>query len=149
MRNALRQRARRDLDEDLRVFRGKKVRRSKWGWLRGVRQALGLRVGEVAKRMKVGQSEVFRLEMAEVRDTITMGRLRAAAEAMGCEVVYAVVPVRGTLDDLADELERERKKKKKVKRKSLANCDPYGFVKTVETVVALSEWHTGRSGEKL
>lgn len=146
MRNEVRRRVRRDLDEDLRVFRGPRVRRSRWGWLRGVRQALGMRVGEVGQRLKVGKSEVYRLEMSEARETITLKRLRAAAEAIGCEVVYAVVPRRGTLEDLAAELEKERRKQKSERRKSLASSDPYGFLKTLDTVLALTQWHTGRSG---
>jgi len=146
MQNELRRRARRDLDEDLRIFRNSKVRRSKWGWLRGVRQALGMRVSEEAQRLKVGMSEVYRLEMSEVRETITIKKLRATARAMGCELVYAVVPERGTLEDLAEALEVERRKKKSGKRKRLSSSDPYGFLKTLDTVVALSEWHTGKSG---
>jgi predicted DNA-binding mobile mystery protein A len=144
MRNEVRRKVRRDLDEDLRIFRGPRVRRSKWGWLRGVRQALGMRVGEVGQRLKVGKSEVYRLEMSEARETITLKRLRAVAEAMDCEVVYAVVPARGTLEDLAQALEEERRKKKNGRRKSLANSDPYGFLKTLDTVLALTEWHTGK-----
>ncbi len=110
MRSELRRRARRDLDEDLRVIRGSRVRRSKWGWLRGVRQALGMRVAEVAGRLKTGKSEVYRLEVSEARETITLRKLRAAAEAMGCELVYALVPARGTLEELAETLEAERRK---------------------------------------
>jgi len=144
MRNELRVRARRDLDESLRVFQGKRIRRSKWGWLRGVRQALGMRVGEVAKRMRVVQSEVYRLEVAEVRDSITLRKLRAAAEAMGCEVVYAVVPVNGTLEDLAEDLELERQKHKTPKQKRLAKADPYGLLSMVTTVMKLAEWHEGK-----
>ena len=144
MRNELRVRARRDLDESLRVFQGKRIRRSKWGWLRGVRQALGMRVGEVAKRMRVVQSEVYRPEVAEVRDSITLRKLRAAAEAMGCEVVYAVVPVNGTLEDLAEDLELERQKHKTPKQKRLAKADPYGLLSMVTTVMKLAEWHEGK-----
>ena len=144
MNKEMRRRARRELDEDLRVFRGKKVRRSKWGWLRGVRQALGMRVEEVARQLKVGRSEVYRLEMSESRETITLKRLRAAAAAMRCEVVYAVVPMKGTLEELAEELDRERKKRGPAGRRSLAREDPFGFLETVETVLALTGWHTGR-----
>ena len=144
----LRTRARRELDEDLRVFRGKRVRRSKWGWLRGVRQALGMRVDEVARRLNVGRSEVYRLEMSESRETITLKKLRAAAAAMGCEVVYAVVPRKGTLEELAEELERERKKHPTGRRKSLANSDPFRFTQMVETVLALTGWHAGKAGRR-
>jgi predicted DNA-binding mobile mystery protein A len=144
MQSELRRRVRRDLDEELRVFRGNKVRRSKWGWLRGVRQALGMRVAEVAWRLKMGKSEVYRLEMSEARETITLKKLRATAEAMGCELVYAVVPRQGTLEDLAGALETERRKHKRGRRKRLSGNDPYGFLKTLDTVLALAGWHTGR-----
>lgn len=145
MNKEVRSRARRELDEDLRVFKGKRVRRSKWGWLRGVRQALGMRVSEVARRLKVGQSEVYRLEVSELHETVTLKKLRAAAQAMGCELVYAVVPENGTLEDLAMELERERERRRRERRKSLASDDPFGLVKTVKSVLALTGWHSGRS----
>jgi len=103
-----------------------------------------MRVGEVAKRMRVVQSEVYRLEVAEVRDSITLRKLRAAAEAMGCEVVYAVVPVNGTLEDLAEDLELERQKHKTPKQKRLAKADPYGLLSMVTTVMELAEWHEGK-----
>jgi predicted DNA-binding mobile mystery protein A len=143
MRRELRARVRRDLDEDLRVFRGRKVRRSRWGWLRGVRQALGMRVAEVAERMKVGNSEVYRLEMSEVRDTITLKKLRGAAEAMGCELVYAVVPLRGTLEELAEELEQQRQRRKRARPKRGPKTDPYGLERTLRTVLTLAGWHSG------
>jgi hypothetical protein len=66
------------------------------------------------------------------------------AAAMGCEVVYAVVPVEGTLEDLSEALVRERQKHKTPKQKRLAKSDPYGLVSMVTTVVALADWHQGK-----
>ena len=120
------------------------MRRSKWGWLRGVRQALGMRVAEVARGMKMGESEVYRLEISEIRETITLTKLRAAAAAMGCEVVYGVVPTQGTLEDLAEGLVTERLKRKKGNRKRLSGSDPYGLVKTIKSMISLVGWHQGR-----
>jgi predicted DNA-binding mobile mystery protein A len=142
--------ARHDLDGYLKIYQSSRIRREKWGWLRGVRQALGMRVAEVAAQMKVGKSEVFRLEMAEVRDTITLKKLRAVAKAMRCEVVYAVVPVRGTLEEIAEELEEERARKRRRalgKRKKFEDGDPYGLVKTVKHMLTLTDWHMGRRGD--
>jgi predicted DNA-binding mobile mystery protein A len=39
-------------------------------------------------------SVLVRLERSEVADAITLGSLRAAAEAMDCTLVYAIVPNR-------------------------------------------------------
>ena len=49
--------------------------------------------------------EVFRLEKAERSRRIVLANLQRAAEALDCEVVYAIVPREGTLEDLALEQE--------------------------------------------
>ncbi|MDA0700711.1 MAG: mobile mystery protein A [bacterium] len=64
------------------------------GWIRAIRDALGLTVRQLARRMGKNHSVVVRLEGSEVADTITLGSLRAAAEAMDCTLVYAIVPNR-------------------------------------------------------
>jgi hypothetical protein len=47
---------------------------------------------------------VFDLEAREVKNTISMRSLSRMAEAMGCKVVYGIVPRDGkTLDRLAEE----------------------------------------------
>ncbi|TVR92184.1 MAG: mobile mystery protein A [Trueperaceae bacterium] len=64
------------------------------GWIRAIRDALGLTVRQLAQRMGKSHSVVVRLEGSEAADTITLGSLRAAAEAMNCSLVYAIVPNR-------------------------------------------------------
>jgi predicted DNA-binding mobile mystery protein A len=64
------------------------------GWVRAIRDALGLTVRQLARRMGKTHSVVVRLEGSETADTITLGSLRAAAEAMDCTLVYAIVPNR-------------------------------------------------------
>jgi predicted DNA-binding mobile mystery protein A len=144
MQKEERQRVRRDLDNDIRIFRSRKIRRTPWGWLRGVRQALGMQAGEIARRMKIGESEVFRLEVAEQQESITLRKLREAAAAMGCELVYAVVPVRGSLEDLAEEIEEERRKRLANRKKRGPRDDPYGLAKTVKAVLTLAGWDIGK-----
>lgn len=144
MRSELRRRVRRELEDEIRVFRSESVRRSRWGWLRGVRQAVGLPVAEMARRMKVGESEIFRLEVAEVEDSITLRKLRAAAEALGCEVVYAVVPTRGTLEDLAAEVDRDRPGMEAERQKRGPKGDPFRLLESVRALLTMSGWHSGR-----
>ena len=119
-----------------------------WGWLRGVRQAVGLPVAEMARRMKVGESEVFRLEVAEVEDSITLKKLRAGAEALGCELVYAVVPLAGTLEDLAAEVERDRLRKAAERPKRGSKGDPFRLLESVKALLTLSGWHHRRERRK-
>jgi hypothetical protein len=53
--------------------------------------------------MGVNRSVVFDLEASEVKCTINFGSMVRMAEAMGCVVVYGIVPEGGkTLDALAD-----------------------------------------------
>jgi hypothetical protein len=55
------------------------------------------------EEMGVGRSAVFDLETRERKKTITLQSLGRMAEAMGCKVVYGVVPIDGgTLEHMAE-----------------------------------------------
>lgn len=62
------------------------------GWIRAIRQALGMSTTELAARMGVTQSRVSVIEQGETRGTIKLETLRRAASALDCELVYALVP---------------------------------------------------------
>lgn len=62
------------------------------GWLRAIRDALGLTTKQLALRMGVSQPRVVALEKGEVEETLTLASLRRAAEALDCQLVYALVP---------------------------------------------------------
>ena len=62
------------------------------GWVRTLRQALGMTTSQLAARMGITRQAVLQMEAAERKQTVTWSSLRKAATAMDCEVVYAVVP---------------------------------------------------------
>jgi predicted DNA-binding mobile mystery protein A len=62
------------------------------GWVRAIRDALGMSTTQLARRLGVDQSNVVRLEQSEMNDTVRLGTLRRAAEALDCTLVYALVP---------------------------------------------------------
>ncbi|OEU75189.1 MAG: DNA-binding protein [Desulfuromonadales bacterium C00003068] len=62
------------------------------GWLRSIREALGMSGKQLGARMGVSQPRVVQLEKDEVSGAVTMKTMRQAAEAMDCVFVYAVVP---------------------------------------------------------
>lgn len=62
------------------------------GWIKAIRQALGMTTAQLAKRMGVRQPSVVALEQSEVRGTIELATLRRAAEALDCTLVYALIP---------------------------------------------------------
>jgi predicted DNA-binding mobile mystery protein A len=105
---------RQKLDETLLAFRvARRAAGETQGWLRAVRQAVGLPVDEVARRMGVSKWEIFRMEVAEKESRIGLGTLRQAAAALDCELVYALTPRQGTLEDLAA-MERSSREKMRV-----------------------------------
>ena len=70
------------------------------GWLKAIREALGMTATHQAKTLGVNTSTVTRLEQSEADDTISLGSLRRAAEALGCELQYALVPKRPLAETL-------------------------------------------------
>ena len=62
------------------------------GWIRAIREALGMTTGQLAKRLGVRQPRVTELERGEATGNITMKSLERAAEALGCRIVYVFVP---------------------------------------------------------
>lgn len=105
MRERERKLARRRLDEEMRPLRRAGTQtNSTQALLRTVRQALGVPVKEMTEKMGVSRSVLFELEASESRRTITLRSMARAAGAMGCKVVYGVVPENGkTLEALAEE----------------------------------------------
>lgn len=69
------------------------------GWLRTVRNALGMSGAELAKRMGVTRARVAQAEHAELTAGVTLKSMQATAEAMGCRFVYAIVPP-GRIEDV-------------------------------------------------
>jgi transcriptional regulator with XRE-family HTH domain len=63
-------------------------------WLKKVREASLLSMRQVAARMKVSPSEYCRWERTESSGRVTLEKLQQCAEAMGCELVYAIRPKR-------------------------------------------------------
>lgn len=70
------------------------------GWLKVIREALGMTATYQAKMLGVTTSTVTRLETSEADDTISLNTLRRAAEALGCELHYALVPKKTLADTL-------------------------------------------------
>ena len=102
MRNDFRQLRSKQLDRALAPLRSAKVARPPKGWIRAIREALGLSSAELAERMKANRSLIVQQEKAEADDRITLKSLRAFANALDCDLVYAFVPRAGDLEQLVE-----------------------------------------------
>jgi len=78
------------------------LRRPPQGWIKAIREALGMTTSQLADRLGVSQSRASRLQKDEAADAITLHKLRDVAEAMNCTLVYALVPNQ-PLDDILRE----------------------------------------------
>lgn len=105
MRPAERASARRQLDKRLGALSAAgadALARPPRGWVKAIREALGMTSAQLAKRMGVSQPRVIALEQAEARGAVTLDSLETAARALDCRLVYALVP-RQSLDSLVEE----------------------------------------------
>ena len=98
--------ARRALDRTLAPLLKLPRRRPQRGWVRAIRDALGMTAEQLGDRIGVTQSTIQRLETSEAADTIQLNSLRRLAEGLGCELVYVLVP-RETLSATYDAAARD------------------------------------------
>lgn len=72
------------------------------GWIRAIRETLGMTTRQVAERMGISQPSFVNLEKSEAADTITLESLQRVAQALGCRVVYALVPLKPLTKTIED-----------------------------------------------
>jgi predicted DNA-binding mobile mystery protein A len=77
------------------------------GWLASVREAFGLSLAEVGRRLRLPRQNVQKFERAEATDRVTLGTLRRVASALGCDLIYVLVPKSGSFAELAERPARE------------------------------------------
>jgi predicted DNA-binding mobile mystery protein A len=111
MRSEFRNLRLKQLDRALEPYRAARVvpRPSK-GWIRSIRQALGVSSGELARRLGTSRQLPLQLEKGEAEDRITLKSLRAAANALDCDLVYALVPRAGSMQELIESRARTEAK---------------------------------------
>ena len=84
---------RKHLDEKLSPLRDSKaLLRPPKGWVKALRDALGMTAEQLAQRIGVTKPRVYEIERAELNGSITLGSLERAARAMDCQLVYALIP---------------------------------------------------------
>jgi predicted DNA-binding mobile mystery protein A len=93
MKKDARHRARQRLDERLLVLKPEdRFTAPPKGWVRAIRDALGMTGVQFAKRLGIRPQSVEALEKSEANGSIQLKTLRRAAEAVDCTLVYALVP---------------------------------------------------------
>lgn len=70
----------------------KALSKPRGGWIHSIRTALGMSTADLATRLGVAASTVNRLEKSEVQGTVNLESLTKVADALNCDLVYALVP---------------------------------------------------------
>jgi predicted DNA-binding mobile mystery protein A len=98
--------ARKNIDKRLNLMNADSFARPPRGWIKAIREALGMTTAQLAQRLAIAQPSAVGLEKAEASKAITLATLERAARALDCTLVYALVP-RKPLDTLVQDRARE------------------------------------------
>lgn len=130
--DSYRRMARRALDRRLRGIPADAFARPAGGWVRAVREALGMSATELGQRMGITRRRVAAIETEELIGAMKLATLQRAAEAMDCRLVYAFVP-KAPLEELVQARAREKAE---------------GIVRNVSHHMRLEEQGVGAEGER-
>ena len=68
------------------------------GWIRAIRDALGMNMRQFADRLGVSKSRIPRIEQDEITGSLTLKTMNRVADKLDCVFVYGFVP-RTSLND--------------------------------------------------
>jgi predicted DNA-binding mobile mystery protein A len=77
--------------------------RPRLGWLKAIRESLGITARQLAALLGTDSSAVLGLEERELKGTVTLESIERAARAMGCQLVYSIVPMTESLEQIVDQ----------------------------------------------
>ena len=75
------------------------IQRPSRGWIRAIREALGMSSKQFARRLGVKPPRITVLEKDEMSGSVTMKTMQKAANALNCVFFYALIP-RESLTDI-------------------------------------------------
>lgn len=89
------------LDQKLQPFsETRKVLVPERGWINTIRTSLNMTMAQLGDKLNITRQGVKRIEESEANGTITLNSLKDVANAIDLKLVYALVPLNGTINDL-------------------------------------------------
>lgn len=89
---------RRKLDEKFKQVNALNIERPARGWVKAIREALGLTTTQLATRLGVKHPRILKIEKDE--SSLSLSSLEKVADALDCKVVYTLVP-KTSLEEMA------------------------------------------------
>lgn len=98
----------RQLDEALAPFNPLRRRPPpQTGWAKAIREALGISVRQMSRRTGLSRTSITSAETGEAKGAVQFDTLRGLADALDCDLVYALIP----RTSLAQTLEAQARRK--------------------------------------
>lgn len=116
------------------------------GWIRTIREALGMTMTQLAKRMGISPQSLRSLEERERKGTISLAKLREAAEAMDCELKIALVP-RTSLEEAVHRqaVRKTRERRNRILHTMRLESQEEGVDEVLDEERAIDLWITKRA----
>ena len=103
---------REQLNETLKQFSNiASINRPSRGWIRAIRDALGMNMRQFADRLGVSKSRIPRIEQDELTGSLTLKTMNRVADELDCIFVYGFVPrtsLNGTVKNQAKAIASKR-----------------------------------------
>jgi predicted DNA-binding mobile mystery protein A len=108
MKNRKQQLVIEQMDKKLTVFKSvENVIIPSKGWLNAVRVSLKMTLQQLGNRLNITAQSANDLEMREALGTITLNRLREAANALDMKFVYGIIPKDGSIELMIEKRAKE------------------------------------------
>lgn len=88
--------------------------RPKVGWIKTIREVLGMPSRVLAKRLGCSQANIAAIEKREDKGTISLEMLEQVAVALNCKLVYALIPEKSFDQILAEQARKIAQRQIKV-----------------------------------
>jgi predicted DNA-binding mobile mystery protein A len=124
------------------------VPRPQKGWIRAIREAIGLSAADLARIIGTSRQLPLQLEKAEADDRITLKSLRNVANALDCDLVYALVPKAGTMRELIESRARGEARKQVLRVEHSMALEDQAVGKIDDAIEAETHRLVGRRGRR-
>lgn len=78
------------------------------GWIKTIRTSIGMSFSQFGKKLGITPQSAKAIETREASGSITLKSLDEAARALDMKLVYAIVPIEGSLSDLIEQKAKEK-----------------------------------------
>ena len=80
----------------------------KEGWIASARKALGLSAAQLARALGKSRANIVAVERSEQDGRANLRTIKTMAEAMGCKLVYAIIPASGSVEGIIEQQARKK-----------------------------------------